>query len=186
MWTTQILSSHEEQTRNKYTLCYECYNIKLKSGKKNMARQGHIKHDQEDFSAKGTLEQETGTSETIRLSSLGRVLQAEITWRLELVGDTGELERLASQGRVSTRGVADDVRARGHSRGQTGESLGGCSLDLLLTRSEIGNHRGVWISQHMQGHFGCCEVVGGMGLSKGTSEEPTALIQGEKAVDWIE
>lgn len=64
----------------------------------------------------------------------------------------------ASKARVSMwRGAGDDVRARGQSRGQTEEGLRGCSLDLLLTLSEIRNReRGLKESTYEQDHFSCC------------------------------
>lgn len=67
-------------------------------------------------------------------------------------------KRPASPHRASTwREAGHDVRARGQSRGRTGDGLRGCSPDLLLTQSEIRNReRGLNESTYEQDHFRCC------------------------------
>lgn len=92
-------------------------------------------HDQEDSSDKGALVQDTGKSETVRLSSPGENVQAENTLRLQQVGQTWGSKRPGRQGRVST----GRDRVTEHRRGRTGEGLEGS--DLLLTWSETGNHQ---------------------------------------------
>lgn len=113
---------------------------KNEAGKEERGLRGHMKHDPEDFSDKGALEQDAGKSETVRLSSPGKNVQAENTLRLQLVWQTWDAKRPGSQGRVSTWRAGDETRARGQRRGRTAEGLEGCAVDLLLTRGEIGNH----------------------------------------------